>query len=168
MTNTVLKVANSEFDRNTGISDENREKLAEALGVVLSDTFMLFIKTQGVHWNVTGPAFVSIHELTEAQYGNLYEAIDEIAERIRALGFKAPASYAKYGELSAIESEDENKSADEMLEMLARDHETTITNMRAAIEWCEGKKDYVTADMIIARMAWHEQAVWMLKSIRQS
>jgi predicted phage gp36 major capsid-like protein len=71
---------------------------------------MLFIKTQGVHWNVTGPTFMGVHKLTEEQYENMYEAIDELAERIRALGHKAPASYTKYGELSSINDKDEERS----------------------------------------------------------
>lgn len=165
MTVQVMETATPEFGRKTGISPENREAIAKALGVVLADTYMLFIKTQGVHWNVTGPAFVGVHELTEQHYGNMYEAIDAIAERIRALGVKAPASYTKYGELSAIRDDDEPKSVRGMLEMLIADHETTVANMRVAVEWCEDKNDYVTADMMIERMAWHEEAIWMLKSL---
>lgn len=165
MTVEALNISNPNFDRKTGITPEDRSKIAEALGIVLADTYQLFIKTQGVHWNVAGPTFLSIHELTEQHYSNMYEAIDEIAERIRALGEKAPASYKKYGELSSIKDEDEPKSALEMLSMLIRDHQTAITNMRSAVEWCEGKNDYVTADMLIERMAWHEEAVWMFSAL---
>lgn len=160
-----LKIAKPEFKRQTGISPEDRAQIAKALGIVLADTYMLFIKTQGVHWNVSGPAFVSIHELTEKQYENMYTAIDEIAERIRALGAKAPASYRKYGELSSIKDEDEPQTAEHMLKMLESDHETAVLNMRAAVEWCEDKNDYVTADMLTARMAWHEEAIWMLNAL---
>ena len=99
-----------EFGRKTGMKPKDRAEIAKALGTVLADTYMLFIKTQGVHWNVTGPTFVSVHELTEGQYENMYRAIDEIAERIRALGVKTPASYTKYGELASIKDEDEPKS----------------------------------------------------------
>jgi starvation-inducible DNA-binding protein len=154
-----------EFDPEAGMTDEARRDVAGALGRVLADSYMLFIKTQGVHWNVGGTAFYSIHSLTEDHYENLYEAIDVIAERIRALGVKAPASYTKYGELSEIKDEDVAPSAAAMLTMLINDHETTVRGMRSAIEWCEDRKDYVTADMLIARMAWHEEAIWMLKSI---
>lgn len=165
MTVQAMDVSTPEFGRKTGITSEDRNAIAKALGVVLADTYMLFIKTQGVHWNVTGPAFVSVHELTEQHYSNMYEAIDEIAERIRALGVKAPASYTKYGELSAIKDEDEPKTVRGMLDMLIADHEATVANMRVAVEWCEEKNDYVTADMMIERMAWHEEAIWMLKSL---
>lgn len=165
MTTEALDVKKPEFDRKTGITKEDRHEIARALGVVLADTYMLFIKTQGVHWNVSGPAFVSVHELTEAHYENMYEAIDDIAERIRALGARAPASYRKYGEFSSISDDDEPKTAHDMLVMLVRDHETAIANMRSAVEWCEDKKDFVTADMLIERMAWHEEAVWMLSAL---
>lgn len=161
-----LDIDQPKFDRNTGIEAEDRQKVADALGIVLADTYQLFIKTQGVHWNVAGPTFVSIHELTETHYENMYQAIDEIAERIRALGEKAPASYSKYGELSSIKDEDEPKTAGEMLDMLIADHQTAVLNMRACVEWCEEKKDFVTADMLIARMSWHEEAIWMLKALR--
>ncbi|WP_019960849.1 Dps family protein [Woodsholea maritima] len=160
-----LKPQDPKFNQGTGIAGEDRKAIAEVLGVVLADSYMLFIKTQGVHWNVVGPSFYSLHELTEGQYQNLYEAIDEIAERIRALGLKAPASYTKYGELSAIKDRDETLSARGLVEMLIEDHRTAVKTMRGAIEDCEDKKDFVTADMMIERMAWHEEAIWMLSSI---
>ncbi|MEL6475165.1 MAG: DNA starvation/stationary phase protection protein [Pseudomonadota bacterium] len=165
MTAQAMTVSTPEFGRKTGIKPEDRTAIAKALGTVLADTYMIFIKTQGVHWNVTGPAFVSVHEMTEAHYSNMYEAIDGIAERIRALGEKAPASYTKYGELSSIKDEDEPKSVKDMLSMLITDHETAVSNMRVAVEWCEEKNDFVTADMMIERMAWHEEAIWMLNAL---
>jgi starvation-inducible DNA-binding protein len=165
MATQALNITNPDFTTKNGISAADRKKIAEALGVVLADTYMLFIKTQGVHWNVTGPTFMGVHKLTEEQYENMYEAIDGLAERIRALGHKAPASYTKYGELSSIRDKDEVQTVQQMLDMLIADHETAVLNMRAATEWCEAKNDYVTADMLTARMSWHEQAVWMLKSM---
>jgi starvation-inducible DNA-binding protein len=161
----ALDIKKPDFTTRNGISEDDRRKIADALGIVLADTYMLFIKTQGVHWNVTGPTFMGVHKLTEEQYENMYEAIDELAERIRALGHKAPASYTKYGELSSINDKDEERSVGQMLTMLIADHETAVLNMRAATEWCEEKSDYVTADMLTERMSWHEQAVWMLKSL---
>jgi len=165
MSTQTLDIAKPEFKTKTGISGADRKKVADALGIVLADTYMLFIKTQGVHWNVTGPVFMGVHKLTEEQYENMYEAIDKLAERIRALGHKAPASYTKYGKLSSIRDTDKEETAEQMLKMLIADHETAVANMRAAIGWCEGKNDYVTADMLTARMSWHEEAVWMLKAL---
>lgn len=164
MANAALKTQAAQLTVHTGISGDDRLEIAKRLGVVLADSYQLFIKTQGVHWNVAGPLFYSIHNLTEEHYNNLFKAVDELAERIRALGSKAPASYTKYGELSGIEDHDEPASAAEMVEMLAKDHETVCRSLRVAIEFCEGKDDFVTADMMTERLAWHEEAIWMLRA----
>jgi starvation-inducible DNA-binding protein len=164
MANAALKTQAPQLKVRTGLSGENRLEVAERLGIVLADSYQLFIKTQGVHWNVAGPLFYSIHNLTEEHYNNLFAAVDDLAERIRALGSKAPASYTKYGELSAIEDHDEPASAEAMVEMLAKDHETVCRSLRIAIEFCEGKDDFVTADMLTSRLAWHEEAIWMLRA----
>jgi len=164
MANTALDTQAPQLKVHTGISGNDRLDIAKRLGVILADSYQLFIKTQGVHWNVAGPLFYSIHNLTEAHYNNLFTAVDELAERIRALGSKAPASYTKYGELSAIEDHDEPATAAEMVEMLAKDHETVCRSLRVAIEFVEGKADYVTADMMTERLAWHEDAIWMLRA----
>ncbi|EAP91124.1 MAG: DNA starvation/stationary phase protection protein [Oceanicaulis sp.] len=165
MSSAALASKTAQFDQKAGIQPEDRSKIASELGKVLADSYMLFIKTQGVHWNVVGPTFYSLHKLTEEHYGNLYAAIDEIAERIRALGEKAPASYRKYGELSDIQDYDLEQTAEQHVKMLIDDHRTAVKSMRGAIEWCEDKKDFVTADMLIERMSWHEEAIWMLNSI---
>jgi starvation-inducible DNA-binding protein len=146
MANVALKTQAPQLTVHTGISGDNRLEIAKRLGVVLADSYQLFIKTQGVHWNVAGPLFYSIHNLTEEHYNNLFKAVDNLAERIRTLGSKAPASYTKYGELSAIEDHDEPASAAEM------------------VEFCDGKDDFVTADMMTERLAWHEEAIWMLRA----
>ena len=165
MSSAALASKTAQFDQKAGIQPEDRSKIASELGKVLADSYMLFIKTQGVHWNVVGPTFYSLHKLTEEHYGNLYAAIDEIAERIRALGEKAPASYRKYGELSDIQDYDLEQTAEQHVKMLIDDHRTAVKSMRGAIEWCEDKKDFVTAHMLIERMSWHEEAIWMLNSI---
>ncbi|WP_421859069.1 Dps family protein [Oceanicaulis sp.] len=165
MSSTALASKSAAFAPKSGIEAEDRTQIAGALGKVLADSYMLFIKTQGVHWNVVGPTFYSLHKLTEEHYENLYHAIDELAERIRALGEKAPASYRKYGELSEIRDYDLEQSADAHVRMLVDDHRTAVKSMRDAIEWCEDKKDFVTADMLIERMSWHEEAIWMLNAI---
>lgn len=165
MTVEALRTETPRFDPEVGMSSDARKEVAQSLSKVLANTYMLFIKTQGVHWNVGGTAFVSIHTLTEEHYENMYKAIDEIAERIRALGVKAPASYTRYGELSEIKDRDEIQSADDMIGMLIEDHATVVRSMRETIEWCEDRKDFVTADMMIERMGWHEEAIWMLRAL---
>ena len=107
MAQAAAKSKSSELKPKIGMSAEARHEIADKLSVALADSYLLFIKTQGVHWNVTGPTFFGLHKLTEAQYENLYEAIDTLAERMRALGAKAPASYHRYGDLSAIEDKDD-------------------------------------------------------------
>lgn len=165
---SVLDVSATRFKPKTGMTDDARGAVAEKLGVVLANSYMLFIKTQGVHWNVTGAAFYSVHKLTEEHYENLFDAIDDIAERIRALGAPAPASYTKYGQLAEITDDEEHGSVDAMVAALIADHETVVRSMREAIEPCEEHGDYVTADMLIARMTWHEEAIWMLRALRAS
>mgnify|MGYP006273598949 FL=1 len=143
-----------------------RKRLAERLGSATADTYMLLAKTQGYHWNVAGPLFVSIHELTEQQYKDLFEAADDLAERIRALGEPSPGSYARFAELSAIEEDDGSpKSAASMVEALAHDNELVARRMKAASDIAEELGDKVTEDMLIERMQVHEQNAWMLRAI---
>jgi starvation-inducible DNA-binding protein len=165
MTQDALDVTAPELDVHTGLTEDARKSVADMLGVVLADSYQLMIKTQGVHWNVAGPAFYSIHKLTEEHYANLFEAIDETAERIRALGRKAPASYTKFGQLSAIKDRDEPQSAGKMIEMLVADHETVARSLRDTLEQAEEQRDHVTSDMLVARLAWHEKAIWMLRAL---
>jgi len=144
----------------------SRKKLAAHLGAATADTYMLLAKTQGYHWNVAGPLFVSIHELTEQQYKDLFGAADDLAERIRALGEPSPGSYARFAELSAIEEDDgAPKSAAAMVEALAHDNELVARRLKAASDVAEELGDKVTEDMLIERMQVHEQNAWMLRAI---
>ena len=162
---STLDVSAPELSVKTGLTESARREVGDMLGVVLADSYQLLIKTQGVHWNVAGPAFYSIHKLTEEHYTNLFEAIDETAERIRALGRKAPASYVHYGQLSAIKDYDVPQTAGKMIEMLVADHETVARSLRDTLEQAEEQRDHVTSDMLIARLAWHEKAIWMLRAL---
>lgn len=143
-----------------------RKRLADALAAATADTYLLLAKTQGYHWNVAGPLFVSIHELTETQYTDLFEAGDDLAERIRALGEASPGSYRKFAEVSVIEEDDgDAKSAAAMVEALAHDNELVARRMKAASDAAEELGDKVTEDMLIGRMQVHEQNAWMLRAI---
>lgn len=161
--NPSLAAEAAEFDPDTGLEQRDTQKVAEALGRVLADSYQLFIKTQGVHWNLAGASFYGLHKLTEGQYEDLYEAIDEIAERIRALGHKAPASYRTYGELSNIKDEDRPAETGALVAQLVRDNGILCRTLRASVEASEEANDVVTADMLTSRLAKHEQNVWMLK-----
>jgi starvation-inducible DNA-binding protein len=144
---------------------EQRGRLAASLTAMLADAYVLMVKTQGFHWNVVGPLFVSLHELTEQQYQDLFGAIDQMAERIRALGHPAPMSFADLMPHSEIdEAHGINFSAEQMVSMLISDHETISRRLRDAVEAAEGLRDVATADMLTERLQVHEKAIWMLRA----
>src|SRR5271168_1923329 len=111
---------------NIGISDKDRKKIADGLSHLLADTYTLYLKTHNFHWNVTGPMFNSLHLMFENQYIELAEAVDMIAERIRALDFPAPASYAQFSEMTSIKEETGVPKAEEMIKQLVQAHETVV------------------------------------------
>jgi len=139
-------------------------KTADNLKQVLADSYALYIKTQNYHWNVTGPNFRSLHLLFEEQYTDLAAAIDEIAERIRTLGFKAPGSFKKYGSITKIADGDENISATDMVKQLAEDQKTIITSLKAVFESASEDSDEATVDLMVQRIQIHEKNGWMLSS----
>lgn len=150
---------------STGIAQEHRREISEHLSAILTDTYYLVIKTHIYHWNVVGPLFRAIHEMTEEQYKDLFDAADVIAERIRALGFHAPITEAAGPRQSVVSMETGAKSARDMVEDLIHDHEAAIRKMRTAAALAEEHEDYVTNDMLTARMTFHEKAVWMLRAL---
>ncbi|WP_112323567.1 Dps family protein [Oceanibium sediminis] len=158
-----LKVVATQETVDTGV--RNRKPVAKALGDVLADTYRLTFKTHAYHWNVAGPLFYAVHNLTEEQYEDMFAAADEIAERIRALGHLAPMKFAALMEDSALSDVDGNPNAGEMVAELAADHETVAHRLHALIELAETHKDGVTADLATARSAFHEKAAWMLRAL---
>jgi len=165
MTQAVLKPELSKEQVSTGIDADSRRQIAEALSSVLTDTYYLVIKTHIYHWNVVGPLFHAVHEMTEEQYKNLFDAADDIAERIRALGHRAPISDAAGPDESVVSTAASARSAHDMIADLIGDHEAAIRNMRQAAEMAEDKHDLVTHDMLTARLTYHEQVVWMLRAL---
>jgi starvation-inducible DNA-binding protein len=153
------------FQPNSGLRAKDYRTVAEALGPVLADSYQLFIKTQGVHWNISGRNFHGLHTLTQEQYEDLYLAIDDIAERIRALGEPAPASYRAYGAMGRIRDEESGSSPDDQVAMLIRDNGLLAETLRGAIGSAEDVGDVVTADLLTARLARHEQNGWMLQMV---
>ncbi|MEM7070813.1 MAG: Dps family protein [Pseudomonadota bacterium] len=134
------------------------------LKILLADSYSLYLKTQNYHWNVTGPHFKSLHELFEAQYNDLAAAVDEIAERIRALGEKAPGSWQAFESLSTIQSGDENANATTMLQDLIKDQDVLIKTLRDVLEASQNVGDEATSGLVTDRMMVHEKAKWMLAS----
>lgn len=166
MTDTILKARTTVENPETGIV--GRKRLATNLSGLLADTMLLMIKTQAVHWNVVGPMFIGIHNLTETQYRDLFEAIDRLAERIRALGYPAPASAAEMLSVTVIEEMSGTPSAEAMIDSLADDHEKISTRLRDVVGAAEEQRDSATAGLLTARLHFHEQAVWMLRAILTS
>lgn len=133
---------------------------------VLSDTFVLYMKTYAVHWNFTGPNFFSVHKLTEGQYQELAEAVDEIAERLKAMGYEAPISLEDILAASDLKEITSSKmSPSSMIEDLARSHDLLAKRAKEAAETAEESKDHFTHDMMVARIGAHEKAAWMIKSL---
>jgi starvation-inducible DNA-binding protein len=149
---------------DTGINAEDRAKIVESLSTVLADAYMLYLKTHNFHWNVTGPMFSTLHVMFEEQYTEQWNALDDIAERIRALGHFAPATYKRYAELSSITEEPEVLAAKDMIRQLVDGNETLIRTLRAGVKVADEIDDYPTADMLTTRMEVHEKNAWMLRS----
>ncbi len=149
---------------NIGISPENREAIASVLSKVLADTYVLYVKTQNFHWNVTGRLFYPLHEQFEKQYNELSAAVDEIAERIRALGFRAPGTFKKYLELTSIEEDTDQPDAMEMVRRLALDNEQILSTVRKALKSAKIAEDEATIDLLTQRLNNHSKTAWMLRS----
>jgi starvation-inducible DNA-binding protein len=150
----------------TEAGDEARVGISEALSTLLADSYTLYLKTQNYHWNVEGPQFHALHTMFEAQYIELREAVDRIAERIRALGFPAPGSYRAFaGRTSIGEATDGIAPADEMVLALAEGHETLAETARTAVEEAEKADDVASADLATNRVEIHEKTAWMLRAM---
>ena len=149
---------------DTGLSKTERKDVTEALTRALADSYAVYLKTHGYHWNVRGPEFFALHNLLEQQYRDIWAALDEIAERIRALGEFAPQGYAAFANLTSIKDGDPTKEAAEMLRELMRDHETLIATSRAGVEAAEEAGDVASADLLTQRLTAHEKFAWMLRS----
>jgi len=153
---------------NIGLNAETRKTVADALNKILAAEHVLYVKTRNYHWNVTGPHFFSLHQLFEQQYEALEESIDEIAERVRALGFHAVGTMAEFLKLSDLKEEeaDTYPSAEQMVTRLVEGHEASIRSLREAIAWIgDDCNDQGTADFLTGLMEAHEKTAWMLRSV---
>lgn len=148
-----------------GINETDRKTIAEGLSHLLADTYTLYLKTHNFHWNVTGPMFETLHLLFEKQYSELTLAVDEIAERIRALGYPAPASYTQFSQLATVKEETGVPKAEVMLQQLVADQETVIRTARQILPKVDAAGDTPSNDLITRRMQTHEKNAWMLRSL---
>ncbi|MGD8426234.1 MAG: Dps family protein [Balneolaceae bacterium] len=149
---------------NIGISEPQRKATANALSKVLADSYMLYLKTHNYHWNVTGELFHSLHEQFEEQYNELATAVDEIAERIRALGYRAPGTFSEFNDLTSINEEVEEPEALEMVRRLALGNEQVLRTAREALEPAKAAEDEATVDLLTQRLHVHSKTAWMLRS----
>jgi starvation-inducible DNA-binding protein len=150
---------------NIGMTPEQRQEIADQLSALLADSYSLYLKTHNYHWNVTGPLFNTLHTMFEEQYTELATAVDEIAERIRALGIKAPGSYSAFSSLTSIGEATGSETAEEMIRSLVEGQETVARTARAAFPAADKANDEPTADLLTQRMQIHEKNAWMLRSM---
>ena len=150
---------------NIGISEKDRKEIAAGLSRLLADTYTLYLQTHNFHWNVTGPMFQTLHTMFETQYTELALAVDDIAERIRALGLPAPGTYSEFAELSSIKETRAAMGADQMIETLVKGQESVVRTARSIFEVVDRTHDEPTADLLTQRMQVHEKTAWMLRSL---
>lgn len=149
----------------TGVDREDRKALANELSAALADTYMVYGDTQSVHWNATGPLFYSLHNLTEDQYKDLADAVDDLAERIRAIGFPAPGGLRRMVSLSQLPNRPEPQSTKDMVQWLIEGNERCARSLRDAVKLAEVSDDVKTADLLTHRIGQHEENIWMLRSM---
>ena len=155
---------------NIGISDDDREKIVRGLSALLADSYTLYLMTHNFHWNVTGPMFNSLHNMFMDQYTEQWNALDEIAERIRALGFNAPGSYAEFVRLSSIKEEPgltDTANWRQMVSQLVAGNEAVCRTARKVLDIADDADDAPTEDLLTQRLQTHEKYAWMLRSLLQ-
>lgn len=150
---------------NIGISAKDRSDISNGLSRVLADSFVLYLKTHNYHWNVKGPMFQTLHVLFMAQYTELWNALDEIAERIRSLGFPAPGTYKEFERLSSIQETEGVPRAEDMIRDLIVCSEVVTRTAREVLEVANSANDQPTVDLLTQRMQIHEKNAWMLRSL---
>ncbi len=165
---TLATTANAKaVSIDIGISDKDRATVAEELSKMLADSYTLYLMTHNFHWNVTGPLFNTLHNMFMTQYTEQWQALDEIAERIRALGHYAPGTYAEYAKLSSIAEPASVPEASEMIQLLVKGNEAVAKTARSAFKKADDANDQPTSDLLTKRLDIHEKNAWMLRSLLQ-
>lgn len=152
---------------NIGISAKDRAAVAGELSKMLADSYSLYMMTHNFHWNVEGPMFNTLHAMFMTQYTEQWTALDDIAERIRALGHYAPGTYAEYAKLSSIAEPKAVPEATDMIRMLVKGNEAVAKTARAALSKADQANDQPSADLLTQRLDVHEKNAWMLRSLLQ-
>ena len=141
-----------------------RKKVSEELSKLLADSYVVYLKTHNYHWNVTGPMFSTLHALFEQEYQELALAVDEVAERIRALGQPAPGSFSQFARLASVKEEEGSPGAADMVRQLAEDQETLVATARRVLRAAGRAGDEASVDLAVRRIQVHEKNTWMLRS----
>ena len=151
---------------NIGINETDRGAIAQGLSRLLADTYTLYLTTHNFHWNVTGPMFNTLHAMFMQQYTDLWNAVDPVAERIRALGHFAPGSYADFGKLTSLpDAPAQPPKAMEMVRVLVKGHEAVARTARELVPTADKVGDEPTLDLLTQRLDFHEKTAWMLRSL---
>ena len=148
-----------------GISGNDRRKIAHGLSALLADSYTLYLMTHNFHWNVTGPQFNSLHSMFMTQYTEQWNALDMIAERIRALGYPAPCTYKEFVKLASIKEVEGVPKATDMIRHLVAAQEATARTARKLFPLVNAADDQPTADLLTQRLEVHEKTAWMLRSL---
>ena len=148
-----------------GIGAGERKKIAQGLSALLADSYSLYLMTHNFHWNVTGPQFNTLHQMFMAQYTEQWNALDMIAERIRALGHPAPGTYKEFVKLASIKEVEGVPKATDMIRHLVAAQEATARTARELFPLVDAANDQPTADLLTQRLEVHEKTAWMLRSL---
>lgn len=162
---TATATAQQGYQIDIGISEKQRKQIAAELSRLLADSYTLYLTTHNFHWNVTGPMFQTLHLMFMEQYTELWNALDLIAERIRALGHYAPGTYAQFGELASIDQPTSIPKAKDMVKWLVEGHEAVSKTARSIFDIAEAGSDEATMDLLTQRLQIHEKTAWMLRSL---
>jgi len=163
--NDPLNTKSEVFDLNVGVGRDTREKLAGQLNECLATSYVLYSKIHQYHWNVAGPLFYSVHKLTDEHYQNMAEAIDDLAERIRAIGFPVEPGLGNWLKTSAVADTTSIPSARDMVAEMSQDHQKAAEQFRKVSEEAHEAGDLYTHDLTTGRIGFHEEAAWMLNAM---
>ncbi len=148
-----------------GISAADRTKISKGLSALLADSYTLYLMTHNFHWNVVGPEFNTLHQMFMTQYTEQWNALDEIAERIRALGHPAPGTYKEFVRLASIKEIEGVPKAKDMIRHLVAAQEATARTARRLLPVVTDANDQPTTDLLTRRLDVHEKTAWMLRSL---
>lgn len=152
-------------DIDIGINSKDREKIVAGLSALLADSYTLYLMTHNFHWNVKGPQFNSLHIMFMTQYTEQWNALDTIAERIRALGYPAPGTYREFVKLASVKEVEGVPQAMDMVRCLVTAQEATARTARKLLPVVDNANDQPTADLLAQRLDVHEKTAWMLRSL---